>query len=96
MQEDQESRCIFVSIPLNLSIVRRVDSVGLCTLYDMECSYTKLSCDIPWNIPLATCVFLAYSTHEPLGEYEYEENTTERFVGYSMAMCTTQSKAIWH
>lgn len=73
----QENRCIFVSIPLNLSMVRRVDSVGLCTLCDMEGSYTKLSCDIPWNIPLATCIFLAYSAHEPLGEYEYEENTSD-------------------
>ena len=43
---------------------------------DIHTSYAMLLSGIPWNIPRVTCIF--QYTHEPLGEYVSQENTTDK------------------
>ena len=38
--------------------------------------YAMLSSGIPWNMPRVSCIF---HIHTPLGESEYEENTSSMF-----------------
>ena len=43
----------------------------------LHTSNAPLSRDIPWNITLVTCIF--WYAHEPLGESEYQENTSDEW-----------------
>ena len=49
--------------------------VGFLILLQIIANYTLLS-DIPWNIPRVTCI--AQCTHEPLGKWVYQENTSDK------------------